>query len=104
MKIFLNIILTAMAIVLAVSILSTISKTQVDNIKYAFNVEQVQKGDNYKLIPKKYGLDTCYVFNIQKIQEIPVEGRFGICYYKVFISNNEILHMFKTDEYELIKN
>ena len=104
MKIFANIVLAAVAIVLAVNILSTIRKTQVDNIKYAFNVEQVQKGSNYKLIPKKYGLDTCYVFGIQKIQEIPVEGRFDICYYKVFISNNEILHMFKTEDYEIIEN
>ena len=53
MKVAINIILSAIAIVLAINILSTISKTQVDNIKYAFNVEQVQKGDNYILVPKK---------------------------------------------------
>ena len=62
MKIATNIILAAIAIVLAVNILSTIEKSQVDTIKHTFAIEETKilnnTLENFILIPKKYGLDT----------------------------------------------
>ena len=56
MKIFTNIILAALAIVLAINILSNIEKSQVDTIKHAFAIEEAKILDNtlktFTLVPK----------------------------------------------------
>jgi hypothetical protein len=101
MKIAINIILSAIAIVLAINILSTISKTQVDNIKYTFNVEQVQKGDNYTLVPKRYGLDTVNVFGVHNVEVLEINKSYSTNTYKVFITNNKIVHVMDTKDYEV---
>ena len=65
MKIAINIILAAVAIVLAVNILSNIEKSQVDTIKHAFAIEKAKEFqesiNTYTLVPKTFGLDTIKV-------------------------------------------
>ena len=105
MKIAINIILAAIAIVLAVNILSTIEKSQVDNIKETFAIERARELSStnaYKLIPKNYGDDTIIVKsqNAQVIYE--VDELFGdTTYYYVFISNNKAIEMVKGEKYRL---
>ena len=104
MKIAINIILAAVAIVLAVNILSNIEKSQVDTIKEAFAIERASKlSENaYKLIPKNYGDDTIIVRsqNAQVIYE--VDELFGdTTYYYVFISNNKAINIVRGEKYRL---
>ena len=104
MKIAINIVLAAIAIVLAVNILSNIEKSQVDTIKEAFAIERANKlSENaYKLIPKNYGDDTIIVRsqNAQVIYE--VDELFGdTTYYYIFISNNKAVEIVKGERYRL---
>ena len=104
MKIAINIILAAVAIVLAVNILSNIEKSQVDTIKEAFAIERASElSENaYKLIPKNYGDDTIIVRsqNAQVIYE--VDELFGdTTYYYVFISNNKAINIVRGEKYRL---
>lgn len=105
MKVAINIILAAIAVVLAVNILSTIEKSQVDTIKETFAIERARElssANAYKLIPKNYGDDTIIVKsqNAQVIYE--VDELFGdTTYYYVFISNNKAIEMVKGEKYRL---
>ena len=104
MKIAINIILAAVAIVLAVNILSNIEKSQVDTIKEAFAIERASElSENaYKLIPKNYSDDTIIVRsqNAQVIYE--VDELFGdTTYYYVFISNNKAINIVRGEKYKL---
>lgn len=104
MKIAINIILAAVAIVLAVNILSNIEKSQVDTIKETFAIERASElSENaYKLIPKNYGDDTIIVRsqNAQVIYE--VDELFGdTTYYYVFISNNKAINIVRGEKYRL---
>lgn len=100
MKIATNIILIAIALYLSIEVLSKIDKSKVDGIKNTFTVEEVV-GNNYTLIPKRYGLDTLHIYGVQRIQEFPMQGRFGTHFYKAFLSNNEILNIVDTEDYEV---
>ena len=104
MKAAINIVLTAVAIVLAVNILSNIEKSQVDTIKETFSIEKVSEfsENTYKLIPKNYGDDTIIVRsqNAQVIYE--VDELFGdTTYYYVFISNNKAINVVRGEKYKL---
>ena len=101
MKTATNIILLAIALYLSVEVLSKIDKSKVDGIKNTFTSEQTM---DYILIPKRYDIiDTIRIYGIQRVQDCPLPGRFGITQYKAFISNNEILHMIDMEEYELVQ-
>ena len=104
MKIAINIILAAVAVVLAVNILSNIEKSQVDTIKETFAIERASElNENaYKLIPKNYGDDTIIVKaqNVQVIYE--VDELFGdTTYYYIFISNNKAINVVRGEKYRL---
>ena len=104
MKIAINIILAAIAIVLAVNILSTIEKSQVDTIKETFAIERASElsENTYKLIPKNYSDDTIIVRsqNAQVVYE--VDELFGdTTYYYVFISNNKATNVVRGEKYKL---
>lgn len=104
MKIAINIILTTIATVLAVNILSNIKKSQVDTIKETFSIEKARglSENAYKLIPKNYGDDTIIVKaqNAQVIYE--VDELFGdTTYYYIFISNNKAIEAIKGEKYRL---
>lgn len=104
MKIAINIVLAAIAIVLAVNILSNIEKSQVDTIKETFAIERASglSENAYKLIPKNYGDDTIIVRaqNAQVMYE--VDELFGdTTYYYVFISNNKAIKTIKGEKYRL---
>lgn len=104
MKIAINIILAAVAIVLAINILSNIEKSQVDTIKEIFSIERARElsENTYKLIPKNYGDDTIIVRsqNAQVIYE--VDELFGdTMYHYIFISNNKAIEAIKGEKYRL---
>lgn len=106
MKIAINIILAAIAIVLAINILSNIEKSQVDTIKETFMLERAREFSSvntYKLIPKNYGDDTIIVRaqNAQVIYE--VDELFGdtTTKYYIFISNNKAINAVRGEKYKL---
>ena len=104
MKIAINIILAAVAIVLAVNILSTIEKSQVDTIKETFAIERAKElSENaYKLIPKNYGDDTIIVRSQNAQVMYDVDELFGdTTYYYVFISNNKAINIVRGEKYRL---
>lgn len=104
MKIAINIILAAIAIVLAVNILSTIEKSQVDTIKETFMLERARElSENaYKLIPKNYGDDTIIVRSQNAQVMYDVDELFGdTTYYYIFISNNKAVEIVKGEKYRL---
>ena len=106
MKIAINIILAAVAIVLAVNILSNIEKSQVDTIKEAFAIERASElSENaYKLIPKNYGDDTIIIRSQNAQVMYDVDELFGdTTYYYVFISNNKAIEVVKGEKYRLQK-
>lgn len=112
MKIFFNIVLAAIAIVLAVNILSNIEKQQVDTIKHTFAIEKhkeyVESINTYTLIPKRYGLDTIKVQAQSTEQLISDKVMYGeriseYTEYIVFITNNRIQYSVSMDDYELQK-
>ena len=106
MKIAINIILTAIAIVLAVNILSNIEKSQVDTIKETFAIERASElSENaYKLIPKNYGDDTIIIRSQNAQVMYDVDELFGdTTYYYVFISNNKAIEVVKGEKYRLQK-
>lgn len=100
MKIATNIILIAIAIYLSIKILSRVDKTQVDTIKNTFTVEKVV-GNNYTLIPKRYGLDTVKVFGVHNVEVLEINKSYSTNIYKVFITDNKIVHMMDTEDYEV---
>ena len=106
MKIAINIILAAVAIVLAVNILSNIEKSQVDTIKETFAIERASElSENaYKLIPKNYGDDTIIIRSQNAQVMYDVDELFGdTTYYYVFISNNKAIEVVKGEKYRLQK-
>ena len=106
MKIFINIILAAIAVVLAVNILSNIEKSQVDTIKETFAIERASElSENaYKLIPKNYGDDTIIVRSQNAQVMYNVDELFGdTTYYYLFISNNKAIEVVKGERYRLQK-
>ena len=104
MKIAINIILAAVAVVLAVNILSNIEKSQVDTIKETFMLERASElSENaYKLIPKNYGDDTIIVRSQNAQVMYEVDELFGdTTYYYVFISNNKAINVVRGEKYRL---
>ena len=104
MKIAINIVLAAIAIVLAVNILSNIEKSQVDTIKETFMLERASElSENaYKLIPKNYGDDTIIVRSQNAQVMYEVDELFGdTTYYYVFISNNKAINVVRGEKYRL---
>ena len=102
MRIATNIILIAIAIYLSIEILSRIDKTQVDTIKSTFTIEEVV-GNDYTLIPKRYGLDTVKVFGVHNVEVLEINKPYSTNTYKVFITNNKIVHMMDTEDFELVQ-
>lgn len=104
MKIAINIVLAAIAIVLAVNILSNIEKSQVDTIKEVFAIEGANElsENTYKLIPKNYGDDTIIVRSQNAQVTYEVDELFGdTTYYYIFISNNKAIKIVKGEKYRL---
>ena len=106
MKIFVNIVLAAVAIVLAVNILSNIEKSQVDTIKETFMLERARElssVNTYKLIPKNYGDDTIKVINVGTFLTLELEENlYQNRKIYVFLSpNNNLLKAVSSDLYEL---
>lgn len=105
MKIAINIIFAAIAVVLAVNILSNIEKSQVDTIKETFMLERAKEFSSvntYKLIPKNYGDDTIIVKSQNAQVMYEVDELFGdTTYYYVFISNNKAINVVRGEKYKL---
>ena len=105
MKIAINIILAAVAIVLAVNILSMIDKSKIDTIKNNFNIEspELPEYNNYTLIPKQWGLDTIKVFNVGTFLTLELEENlYENRKIYVFLSpNNDLLKAVSSDLYRL---
>lgn len=93
MKIFTNIVLAAIAIVLAVNILSTIDKAKIDTIKDNFNSE-LPEYKSYTLIPKQWGLDTIKVINV---------GTFITLELKENLYQNRKIYVFLSPDNDLLK-
>lgn len=102
MRIFTNIVLAAIAIVLAVNILSTIDKTKIDTIKNNFNSE-LPEYKSYTLIPKQWGLDTIKVINVGTFLTLELEENlYQNRKIYVFLSpNNDLLKAVSSDLYRL---
>lgn len=110
MKIAINIILAAVAVVLAVNILSNIEKSQVDTIKETFAIEKAKEFqesiNTYTLTPKTFGLDTIKV-QAQSTEQLVVdkvmygERMSEHTEYIVFIVNNKIRYAVSMNNYEL---
>ena len=60
-----------------------------------------QKGDNYTLVPKRYGLDTVNVFGVHNVEVLEINKSYSTNTYKVFITNNKIVHVMDTKDYEV---
>ena len=110
MKIAINIVLAAIAIVLAVNILSNIEKSQVETIKHAFAIEkakELQESINiYTLVPKTFGLDTIKVMAQSTEQLIVDKVMYGErisehTEYIVFIVNKRIRYAVSMNDYKL---
>lgn len=102
MKIFANIVLAAIAIVLAVNILSTIDKSKIDTIKNNFSTE-LPVYNNYTLIPKQWGLDTIKVINVGTFLTLELEENlYQNRKIYVFLSpDNDVLKAVSSDLYRL---
>ena len=102
MKIFANIVLAAIAIVLAVNILSTIDKSKIDTIKNNFTSE-LPEYKNYTLIPKQWGLDTIKVINVGTFITLELEENlYQNRKIYVFLSpDNDLLKAVSSDLYRL---
>ena len=102
MKIFANIVLAAIAIVLAVNILFTIDRSKIDTIKNNFTTE-LPEYKNYTLVPKQWGLDTIKVINVGTFLTLELEENlYQNRKIYVFLSpNNNLLKAVSSDLYEL---
>ena len=102
MRIFVNIVLAAIAIVLAINILSTIDKSKIDTIKNNFNTE-IPEYKNYILIPKQWGLDTIKVINVGTFLTLELEENlYQNRKIYVFLSpDNDLLKAVSSDLYRL---
>lgn len=102
MRIFANIVLAAIAIVLAVNILSTIDESKIDTIKNNFNSE-LPEYKNYTLIPKQWGLDTIKVINVRTFLTLELEENLyqNRKIYVFLSSNNDVLKAVSSDLYRL---
>ena len=102
MKIFVNIVLAAVAIVLAVNILSTIDRSKIDTIKNNFTTE-LPEYKSYNLVPKQWGLDTIKVINVGTFLTLELEENlYQNRKIYVFLSpNNNLLKAVSSDLYEL---
>jgi hypothetical protein len=99
MKIFANIILAAIAIVLSINIFnSLIDKNDVQELRNKFTTEEIE----YVLEPKVYGKDTITI-NAQNATVLyEVDELFGDTTYNyIFITNNKAIKAISGKEYRL---
>lgn len=112
MKVFTNIVLAAIAIILAVTISLIFEKSQVDTTKETFTIKKMkmfqESINTYTLTPKTFGLDTIKV-QAQSAEQLVVDK---VMYgerisehtkYIVFIVNNRIQYAVSMNDYELQK-
>lgn len=101
MKIFANIILAAIAIVLSINIFNTlVDKSDVQELRNKFTTEEIE----YKLVPKIYGNDTITIKAQNATVLYEVDEVFGDTTYNyIFISNNQAIKAISGKEYRLQK-
>lgn len=101
MKIFANIILAAIAIVLSINILnSLIDKSDLQELRNKFTAEEIE----YKLVPKIYGKDTITIKAQNAAVIYEVDELFDDTIYSyIFVSNNEVIEAVSGKEYRLQK-
>lgn len=99
MKIFANIILAAIAIVLSINIFnSLIDKSDLQELRNKFTTEEIE----YKLVPKIYGKDTVTIKAQNAAVIYEVDELFGDTIYSyIFVSNNEVIEAVSGKEYRL---
>lgn len=99
MKIFANIILAAIAIVLSINILnSLIDKSDVQELRNKFTNNEIE----YKLVPKIYGKDTVTIKAQNATVIYEIDELFGDTIYSyVFITNNKVIEAVSGKEYRL---
>ena len=99
MKIFANIILAAIAIVLSINIFnSLIDKSDVQELRNKFTTEEIE----YVLVPKIYGKDTVTIKAQNATVVYEVDELFGDTTYSyIFVSNNEVIKAISGKEYRL---
>lgn len=105
MKIAINIVLVAVAIVLAIDILAEIDSSKVQQIKNNFTNE-IPVGKNYTLVPKEYGLDTIKVSGVQTLLTLhDIDELFGTDreIYVFLAPDNSIIKTISNDKYKLLK-
>lgn len=101
MKIFANIILAAIAIVLSINIFNElIDKSDVQELRNKFTTNEIE----YVLVPKVFGKDTITIKAQNAAVLYEVDELFGDTTYNyVFISNNEAIEAVSGKEYRLQK-
>ena len=99
MKIFANIILAAIAIVLSINIFnSLIDKSDVQELRNKFTTEEIE----YVLVPKIYGKDTITIKAQNAIVLYEVDELFGDTTYNyIFMANNKAIQAVSGKEYRL---
>lgn len=99
MKIFANIILAAIAIVLSINIFNElIDKSDVQELRNKFTTEEIE----YVLVPKIYGKDTVTIKAQNATVVYEVDELFGDTTYSyIFVSNNEVIEAISGKEYRL---
>lgn len=99
MKIFANIILAAIAIVLSINIFNSfIDKSDMQELRNKFTTEEIE----YKLVPKIYGKDTVTIKAQNATVIYEVDELFGDTIYSyIFITNNEVIEAVSGKEYRL---
>lgn len=99
MKIFANIILAAIAIVLSINIFnSLIDKSDVQELRNKFTTEEIE----YVLVPKIYGKDTITIKAQNATVLYEVDELFGDTTYNyIFITNNKAIQAVSGKEYRL---
>lgn len=101
MKIFANIILAAIAIVLSINIFNSfIDKSDVQELRNKFTAEEIE----YKLVPKIYGKDTVTIKAQNATVVYEIDELFGDTIYSyIFITNNKVVEAVSGKEYRLEK-
>jgi hypothetical protein len=101
MKIFANIILAAIAIVLSINIFnSLIDKNDVQELRNKFTTEEIE----YVLVPKIYSKDTITIKAQNATVLYEVDELFGDTTYSyIFITNNKAIEAISGKEYRLQK-
>lgn len=101
MKIFANIILAAIAIVLSINIFNSfIDKSDMQELRNKFTTEEIE----YKLVPKIYGKDTVTIKAQNATVVYEIDELFGDTIYSyIFITNNKVIEAVSGKEYRLEK-